>query len=95
MGKSSINGHFQYQWIGLRENLQESPIFNVDFPLNQSIDKSKLLNYQRVYGGFPKIWLLFCIILSDAWPKRLKRQDPKCPEYTEALTAFWNTQHGP
>jgi hypothetical protein len=34
-----------YQWIGLRENLQENPIFNgkiyifpVDVPLNQSID---------------------------------------------------------
>ena len=37
-----------YQWIGLRENLQENPIFTyiywenlwfpVDFPLNQSID---------------------------------------------------------
>ena len=30
------------QWIGLREILQESPIFNgkiyVDFPLNQSIE---------------------------------------------------------
>jgi hypothetical protein len=35
---------FKFQWIGLRENLQESPIFNgnlwfpVDFPLNQSIE---------------------------------------------------------
>ena len=27
-----------FQWIGLRENLQETPWFPVDFPLNQSIE---------------------------------------------------------
>ena len=26
-----------YQWIGLGEDLQEHPMFYVDFPLNQSI----------------------------------------------------------
>ena len=43
----ALGERWEDPWIGLRENLQESPIFNgkiygflyIDFPLNQSIEK--------------------------------------------------------
>ena len=50
-----------YQWIGLRENLQESPIFNgeihgfLNFPLNQSIDSNIFQEILHLFILIPMI----------------------------------------
>ena len=47
------------RWIGLRDNLQpdlsgKSPLFSVDFPLNQSIDLWD--NYEKIWYSNNELW---------------------------------------
>ena len=59
----AVEGNKHFQWIGLREHLQESTIFNgkicvcfVDFHLNQSINTYLLWDITR--KNVPDLWII-------------------------------------